>query len=96
MLKQIGQVELEMSPQRVAGLGIVIGRCPYSRCDRASLESLCSTTGATQNSKGCHLFSLRWSQITLCMHVCLCYAVCVYVYVCSHPYVFLCRWPSSP
>lgn len=79
---------LEMSPQWVAGLAIVIGQCPYSRSDRASPESLCSTTGATQNSQGCHLVSIRWSHNTLCMHS-LHVLLCVYS-MCRRIHVFLC------
>ena len=76
VLEQRGWAELEMSPQWVTGLGTVIGQCPCSRCDRASLESLCSTTGATQNSKGRHLVSVRWSHNTLCVCVCHCVSLC--------------------
>lgn len=103
MLMQRGWMDLEMRPQWVTGLETVIGQCPCSRRDIASLESLCSTTGATQNSKGYHLLSIRWSHNTLCMHllyVCVC--VCVIVWVCAAILMckyFLCvdhRWPSGP
>lgn len=46
------------------------------------LESLCSTTGATQNSKGRHLVSVRWSHNTLCMRVCVITCVCVAILMC--------------
>lgn len=46
------------------------------------LESLCSTTGATQNSKGRHLVSVRWSHNTLCVCVCVIICVCVAKLMC--------------
>lgn len=41
-----------------------------------SLESLCGSTGAAQNSKGRHLVSIRWSDNTLCMCVFVIMSVC--------------------
>lgn len=79
MLKPRCWIELEMSPQWVTGLGTVVGQWPCSRCDSASLESLCRTAGATQNSKGCHLVSIGRSHSTLCMCVRHCVCMCSYI-----------------
>lgn len=60
---------MEMSPQWATGLEAVLDGIHVHIVTDPSLESLCSSTGATQNSKGRHLVSVRWSDNTLCMCV---------------------------